>query len=144
MTYLLRTPTADDAPAVSTLVQSVFAEFVAPDWELQAREVFTAESSAARFSNLLVEPAFAAVAESSGELVGFILLPTPNLLGFLFVDGRAHKQGIARALWQAARSHVERTYPSTKTVELNSSPYALAAYKSLGFYPISEPFRRGG
>ena len=144
MTYLLRTPTPVDASAVSALVQAAFAEFVAPDWEPQAQEVFAAESSPARFAQLLLEPAFAAVAERGEQLLGFILLPTPNLLAFLFVDGRSHRQGIAKALWQAARSHVELAFPATKTVELNSSPHAVAAYRALGFYPISEPFRRGG
>lgn len=144
MTYLLRTPTPADAPALSALVQTVFAAFVAPDWEPQAREVFVAESGAARFAQLLAEPAFAAVAEDSQGLAGFILLPTPSLLAFLFVDGRAHRQGMAKALWQAARAHIEQAHPATRTVELNSSPHAVPAYKALGFYPISEPFMRGG
>jgi len=144
MNISLRTATPADAPAVSALVQAVFGEFIAPDWEPQAREVFATESSPERFAQLLAEPAFASVAEAGERLIGFILLPTPNLLAFLFIDSSAHRQGVATALWQAARAHLEATYPAVKTVELNSSPYAIPAYKALGFYPISEPFRRGG
>ena len=144
MTYSLRKPTPADATAVSALVQAVFAEFIAPDWEAHAQAVFAIESSAERFTELLVDPAFAAVAEDGESLVGFILLPTPSLLAFFFVEGRLHKQGVGKALWQAARSHIELAFPGTKTVELNSSPSGFAAYKALGFYPISEPFRRGG
>jgi ribosomal protein S18 acetylase RimI-like enzyme len=144
MNVSLRTAITADAPAVSALVQAVFREFVAPDWEPQAREVFATESSPQRFAQLLAEPAFASVAEAGERLVGFILLPTPNLLAFLFIDSSSHRQGIATALWCAARAHLEANYPAVKTVELNSSPYAVAAYKALGFYPISEPFRRGG
>ncbi len=144
MTYSLRTPTPDDAFAISALVQTVFDEFVAPDWEPSARDVFANESTPARFEQLLIEPALASIAESNQRMQGFILLTSPALLGFLFVDGQAHRQGIARALWQAAKADLKTAYPSTKTVELNSSPYAISAYKKLGFYPISEPFRSGG
>ena len=144
MNPTLRTATPADAPRVSALVQAVFAGFVAPDWAPEARAAFAGQSSGERFEQLLQDPAFAAVAEAGGQLLGFILLPTPDLLAFLFVDGQAHKRGIATALWQAAREHLEAAYPDTKTVELNSSPYAVPAYRALGFYPISEPFRRGG
>jgi ribosomal protein S18 acetylase RimI-like enzyme len=144
MDISLRTAKQADAPAVSALVQRVFGEFVALDWEPPAREVFATESSPERLVQLLAEPAFASVAEAGERLIGFILLPTPNLLSLLFVDSSAHRQGIATALWQAARAHLEAAYPAVKTVELNSSPYAIAAYKALGFYPISESFRRGG
>jgi GNAT superfamily N-acetyltransferase len=144
MNISLCTATPADAPAVSALVQTVFGEFIAPDWEPQAREVFATESSPERFAQLLAEPAFASVAEAGERLIGFILLPTPNLLAFLFIDSSVHRQGVATALWQAARAHLEATYPAVKTVELNSSPYAIPAYKALGFYPISESFRRGG
>ena len=140
----LRQAQIADASAVAALVQAGFNEFVAPDWEPQAREVFATESSPDRFAQLLAEPAFASVAEAGERVVGFILLPTPNLLGFLFIDGRVHRQGIAKALWQAARAHIEAAHRSVKTVELNSSPYAVSAYRALGFYPISEPFKRGG
>jgi hypothetical protein len=44
----------------------------------------------------------------------------------------------------AVRAHVEERYPEVKTVELNSTPYAVSAYRAWGFFPISEPFRRAG
>ena len=42
-------------------------------------------------------------------------------------------------------AHVAREWElSAQQVELNSSPYAVPAYRALGFFPISEPFRRQG
>jgi len=144
MKAVIRTAKTTDAVAIAALVQESFNQFVAPEWEPQARDVFMSQSSAERFTVLIPEAAFASVAESSDELVGVILLPTPSLLGFLFVRANWHRRGVASQLWEAARAHVEARHPEVKTVELNSSPYAVAAYQALGFYPISQPFRRGG
>lgn len=144
MNYTLRTSTSADAEAVSELVRAALTEFVAPDWEPNAREVFDSESSPERFSALLVEATFASVAVAEKQVVGVIVLPKPNLLAFLFVRRDWHKRGVAKALWEAARTHLETRHPEIKTVELNSSPQAVTAYRSLGFYPISEQFKRGG
>jgi ribosomal protein S18 acetylase RimI-like enzyme len=62
----------------------------------------------------------------------------------LFVHPRYLRRGIGRALWEQARAFIEETYPETKTVELNSNPYALKFYRSLGFVPISTEFIKGG
>lgn len=140
----LREPTIADAPAVSALVQACFGQFVSADWEPEAQQYFLAQSTPERFASLIPEAAFSAVAELEGQLVGMILLAQPNTLSFLFVDAAMHKRGIARRLWEAARSHIEVAYPAVRTIELNASPHAVGAYKALGFYPISEPFRRAG
>jgi predicted GNAT family N-acyltransferase len=47
-------------------------------------------------------------------------------------------------LWESARAHVESAFPDVETVELNSSPYAVAFYRSIGFVPISAEFARRG
>ena len=84
------------------------------------------------------------VAEHEGQLLGVIILSSQRLLVFLFTDAAWLHRGIARELWEAARMHMETEHPSVNTVELNSSAYAMNAYRALRFYPISEPFRRGG
>jgi GNAT superfamily N-acetyltransferase len=144
MKQTLRQAEEADAGAISTLLQRSFIEFVAPDWTDEARQVFLSESTPERFSTLIATAAFSAVAGSKGDIEGFILMPTPSLPGFLFVEKRSLRQGVARDLWESARRHTESEFPAVKTVELNSSPYAIGAYKALGFYPLSEPFRRGG
>lgn len=144
MKAVVRRAEVADAAAVSALVQEGFQQFVARDWEPQACDFFLAQSSAERFAASIPEAAFAAVAQGGGELAGFILLSSPSQLAFLFVRRSWLRRGIASRLWNAAREHLEAHYPTVKTVELNSSPYAVAAYRALGFYPISEPFRRAG
>jgi predicted GNAT family N-acyltransferase len=62
----------------------------------------------------------------------------------LFVEPASLRQGVARALWEHARAYVETHHPEVTTVELNSTPYALQFYRSVGFVPISREFNRGG
>jgi predicted GNAT family N-acyltransferase len=144
MKYTIRSSQSEDAEMASALIQQSFIQLVGPDWETQAVHTFLAETSGKCIRDLISKAAFTAVAEVQGQLVGFILMPSPDLIGLLFVRPEFLRNGIAKSLWQAARHHIKTTSKEVKTVELNSTPYAVAAYRALGFYPISEPFRRGG
>jgi GNAT superfamily N-acetyltransferase len=144
MKYTVRPTQPTEAEDVSALVQRGFAEFVAPDWEADAVATFMAETSGECIRKLMETATFHAVAEAQGQLLGFILMPNPSLIGLLFVRPEYLRTGIAKSLWQSARRHIETECKAIKTVELNSSPYAVSAYRALGFYPISEPFRRRG
>jgi predicted GNAT family N-acyltransferase len=144
MNYTIRSSHSEDAEMASALVQQSFIQLVGPDWEPHAVDTFLAETSCKCVRDLISKTAFSAVAEVQDQLVGFILMPSPALIGLLFVKPDFLRNGIAKSLWQAARHHIETTYKEVKTVELNSTPYAVAAYRALGFYPISEPYRREG
>lgn len=144
MITTLTDPLAVGTTTVSALVQAGFNAFVAPDWEPAAQQLFLSESSPERLAEVIPGAAFASVAVSESEPVGFILMTKPTLLAMLFVHPKHLRRGVGTLLWNAARAHVEANFPDAKTVELNSSPYAVQAYRRLGFYPISEPFRRGG
>ncbi len=140
----LRQANADDALTISQLVQAGFAAHIAPDWELSAQHEFIAETQADKLASRLSEAALCLVCEHDAQVVGVILLPRPTLVQLFFVAPSQLRKGIGRALWNATRTHLEESHPEVKTVELNSSPYAVAAYKALGFFPISKPFRRKG
>ena len=144
MTTGVRRAAMDDAAAISALVQEGFARHVAPDWEPSARAEFFAGTTAGKLADRIAEATLAAVYEEDGRIVGVILLPRPTLVQLLFVAPDRLRRGIGSALWLAARTHLAERHPDVATVELNSSPYALAAYRALGFFPISAPFRRRG
>ena len=67
-----------------------------------------------------------------GRLVGIIALTRRSHLCLLFVEKACHRQGIARALFSTLRDHC-RTAPDTPRITVNSSPYAVGAYRRLGF-----------
>lgn len=136
--------TPEMAERISALIHLSFSALSAADWEPEARQVFLGESSPSVIAEALQSPAFAAVEVESSELTGFILLRKPSLLAMLFVHPEHLRKGVARRLWEAARAHIEATFPEVKTVELNSTPYAFNAYRALGFVPISREFAIGG
>ena len=140
----VRHATADDAPAISALVQAGFARHVAPDWEPSAQHDFYEGTTAGKLADRIAEATLVEVYEEEGRIVGVIALPRPTLVQLLFVAPDRLRRGIATALWEAARTHLEERHPEVTTVELNSSPYAVPAYRAFGFFPISQPFRRRG
>ena len=144
MDTILRQASADDSSSISEVVQAGFIAHVAPDWELSGQQDFLRDTTAEKLAASLSEATFVAVCEGGGRILGVIAMPRPNLVQLLFVAPGHLRSGIGRSLWEAARSHIEQQYPDVKTVELNSTPYAISAYRALGFFPISEPFRRKG
>jgi predicted GNAT family N-acyltransferase len=87
---------------------------------------------------------FAAGAFSEDGIAGVILMPSPTLVGLLFVHPHWLRLGIGQALWESARAHIETAFPEVNTVELNATRYAVRFYKSVGFVPISTEFEREG
>jgi len=144
MNSVLRRVNAGDAVSISALVHASFLALAASDWEPEARETFLRESSSPSLAAALQVAAYAAAEFLGATPVGFVLMPKPTVLGMLFVHPEHVRRGIARRLWESARSFIEAEYPEVETVELNSTPYALAAYRSLGFTPISGEFKRAG
>ena len=144
MSFTILKATPEMAQRISALIHLSFSTLAAADWEAGARERFLGDTSADGISKALVDPAFAAVGMEAGRLAGFILMRKPTVVAMLFVHPDELRKGIARRLWEAARGHLEVAYPRVTTVELNATPYALPAYKALGFVPISAQFIRGG
>ena len=140
----IRMAQLNDSLAISELVQASFRAHIAPDWQAEAQDSFLRETTAEKLSAPIAEATFAAVYEEDGNIVAVILLPRPNLVQLCFVATRHLRRGIGASLWDAARTYLETQFPQVKTVELNSSPYAVAAYTAMGFFPISKPYRRRG
>jgi GNAT superfamily N-acetyltransferase len=144
MTFEIR-PIADaDAAEASAVIQESFLALAAADWHADAQGAFLEATAPAPLRSKLGALTFAAGAFSKDGIVGVILMPSPNLLGLLFVRPRWLRRGIGRALWESARGHIEAVCPEVHTVELNATPYAVPFYKSVGFVPISSQFERDG
>ena len=140
----IRMAQLNDALAISELVQASFRAHIAPDWQAEAQDSFLRETTAEKLSAPIAKATFAAVYEEDGHIVAVILLPRPNLVQLCFVATPHLRRGIGASLWEAARTYLETQFPEVKTVELNSSPYAVAAYTAMGFFPISKLYRRRG
>ncbi len=144
MNLQLRHATAADAAAISSLVCAGFNQHIAQDWEPQAQRHFVEENQADKLRSKIADASLCLVCEAGTQLLGVIFLPRPTLVQLFFVAPGHLRNGIGRKLWSAARVELEQHHPDVRTVELNSSPYAVAVYRALGFFPISKPYRRKG
>ena len=140
----VRIATSEDAPAISSLVQCSFRAHVAPDWDPEAQDSFYSETTPEKIAAVINSATFAAVYEEERNVVGVVVLTRPNLVQLCFVATTHLRRGVGKSLWKAARSHLDANLPEVKTVELNASPYAVAAYTAMGFFPISKQYRRRG
>jgi GNAT superfamily N-acetyltransferase len=66
-------------------------------------------------------------------MLGLLIMPEPSWLALLFVDPRAFRQGIGRALWDRAREFVVSLSPPVAEVRLNASTFAIGFYLRMGF-----------
>ncbi len=140
MTTTVRSALLSEAEALSRLVHESFLALAAAEWEEQAVAKFLQDSSPSSLAESIESSFLACAAFVDEQLAGFALMPRASLLGMLFVSPSHVGRGVARLLWEHVRSEVEQRAPEVKTVELNSTPYAVSAYRALGFYPISEQF----
>jgi GNAT superfamily N-acetyltransferase len=144
MNLQLRHATAADASAISSMVCAGFDQHIAQDWEPEAQRHFFEENQADKLRSKIADASLCLVCEHDTQLLGVIFLPRPTLVQLFFVAPGHLGNGIGRKLWTAVRAELEQRHPDVRTVELNSSPYAVPVYKALGFFPISKPYRRKG
>ncbi len=107
------------------LVERVFLEFEAPDYTAEGVAEF---KKSIRDENWLAQlRLWGAYAE--GRLIGVVATRSGGShIALFFVDGRFHRRGVGRLLFQTALSAC-----AADTMTVNSSPYAVPVYRALGF-----------
>lgn len=144
MNFEIRSLIDVHAEEASGVVRESFLALAAADWRPEAGKSFLEDTAPSPLRTKLSTMAFVAGAFCENQIAGVILMPSPALVGLLFVRPRWLRLGIGRALWESARAHIETAFPEVHTVELNATPYAVRFYKSVGFVPISTEFEREG
>jgi predicted GNAT family N-acyltransferase len=144
MNYDIRFLNSVHATEASAVIHESFLALAAADCHADAQRFFLKTTEPASLQSRLGTMTYAAGAFSEAGIAGIILMPSPSLLGLLFVRPQWLRLGIGQALWESARAHIEAKFPDVNTVELNSTPYAVRFYKSVGFVPISSEFERDG
>ena len=128
----IRPITDDDIPAVAALMRALSEEFIVNEGTPAAASNFVRDNDESGLRSFIAAGIVYHVAEQDGQLLGFIAVRAQKHLFHMFVDKRHHRQGIARALWDVARQvALDAGNPGVFTV--NSSNYALPAYRALGF-----------
>lgn len=133
-----------EVASASALVRESFVRLASGDWEDEARQRFVHDCDPDGLGLKITAASYSAGAFRGDRLLGFLLMPSPTVLGMLFVHPNSLRQGIATALWESARFRLKSGFPQVTTVELNSTPFALGFYRRLGFVPLSAEFIREG
>ncbi|MCL2580472.1 MAG: GNAT family N-acetyltransferase [Oscillospiraceae bacterium] len=123
-----------DVERALRLVNAVFSEFVAVDYSEQGQSTFAAylEGKLDEISADLTSEHKKMWAYYRGdEILGVIATQGTSHISLLFVDKAYHRQGIARQMFEAVLDQLKGCNVTRITV--NSSPYAVAVYKRLGF-----------
>jgi GNAT superfamily N-acetyltransferase len=119
------------------LVLEVFSEFEAPDYSQEGIKTF---KEFIQLDSILkkIEAGELCFWECCKEdqIVGVIATKGLNHICLLFVKKEFHRQGIARRLFRKVLD-VCLASEVVKKITVNSSPYALEAYRRLGFQAIN-------
>lgn len=108
------------------LVMKVFMQFEAPDYSHEGVETFKKTG--------IEDPEYVAMLDVYGaflneKLIGVIATRCSlSHIALFFVDGKYHKRGIGRKLFEYILNKSE-----ADTITVNSSPYARKIYHHLGF-----------
>lgn len=126
------TPPLGDA---LSLVWQVFLEYEAPDYPPAGVETFKAYISAENIEKQMRAGALRLWAcTEAGAVVGVVAIRPPCHVSLLFVAGSHHRRGIARALYRAGVAAVQ-AQGACAAATVNASPYAVDAYRHMGFVP---------
>lgn len=127
-------PAQDITPALA-LVERVFLQFEAPEYDPQGVETFlTFLHTPSEIEALTLYGAY-----EKEDVVGVIATRGNSHIALFFVDAAHHRRGIGRALFQTVSSLCK-----TDVMTVNSSPFAVEIYRKLGFEPISAEQCRDG
>ncbi len=127
---------------VCSLVEKVFNEFVAPDYDQEGVEEFFKYADPAALAGRAGGEQLVVVAEQGPELVGIIEMRNCDHIAMLFVSQRG--RGIARELISRAVGECRKRKPDIKKITVNSSPFAEPVYSRMGFRATGSIQKKNG
>ena len=113
-----------------SLVWEVFLEFEAVDYTEEGINEFKKTIDDKDWVN---ERDFYGAFDDNDKLLGVIATKDLNHIALFFVDGKYHRRGIGKQLYEKVKSLNDSDY-----FTVNSSPYAHDIYKHLGFVDTTD------
>lgn len=133
MNYLIKQVDDDKLSDGFSLIWRTFCEFVAPDYTKEAVNNFKTNfidnpnyKDAYIFGNEIMYGAYV-----EGELAGVLSVRGGDFISCAFVDKKYQRRGIAGELFKKIVPILKDN--GVKKIRLNSSPYAVPFYHSIGF-----------
>ncbi|MBN2025841.1 MAG: GNAT family N-acetyltransferase [Actinobacteria bacterium] len=136
---------AGDEGAASALIEDVFDEFIAPDYGPGGVEEFKKHILPEDLlQRQLNGDSFIILAEEDGEVVGVIDVRDGCHIRLFFVRKDRQGRGIGRGLFSLALERCTGDNPELEEITVNSSPYAIPIYESMGFFATRPELVRNG
>lgn len=133
----IRLGTSNDAEAIAALIASFQSELT-DERDGSGAEHFLASVSRHAELGYLESPRYTfIVAERDDTMLGFIALRDVSHVFHLFVAREHQCAGVARRLWQEAKSLALQTR-AIRQFTVNASLGAVATYRAFGFRPVGE------
>ena len=132
-----------DIEPVANLLSELASAYIINEFEQPAQERFLAKNNANAIREFIAIGYRYHVAESNGELAGFVGVRGNAHLYHLFVAAPLQGKGIGRALWEFAKRECEVSgHRGAFTV--NSSNNAVPIYERWGFRRAGPPENSNG
>ena len=143
---LMKEVDSNDIQQALTLVDEMFSDFVGADYSERGNNIFKngLKSIYDEFpSGLISERKKIWVCYQNGKIIGVIATKDISHISLMFVDSQYHKKGVARYMFNHVLNEVKKN-DGINQITVNSSPYAVKAYESLGFVKTSEQQEKDG
>ncbi len=127
---------------VCSLVEKVFNEFIAPDYDLEGINEFFKFANPLAMTERAGKEQVVVVAVQGSELVGVIEIRKCKHIAMLFVSRRG--EGIAKELINRAIEECRKRHPDLKRITVNSSPFAESIYSKVGFIATGAAQKKNG
>jgi GNAT superfamily N-acetyltransferase len=140
---IFRRASPEDAEAISSLIVMFREAFTADPNGAGAEKFLASVSTDAEKGYILSDRYDYVIAETEGELAGFIAMRDKTHLFHLFVSLKYQRRGLATELWQRVREAAGPRQVS-RVFTVNSSLSAVPVYERLGFKRVSAPVQEHG
>jgi len=124
--------------AACDLVIDCFDRFIAPGYSPEGIAEFHKFVTPEAISDRVTKGHFILVAAAGGSIVGVLDMRSNNHVSMLFVKPEFHRRGISKRLLCEALRRCAVADPNITSIDVNSSPYAVAIYEKLGFVKTGE------
>lgn len=141
MNFIIRKIFSNEVEEAMELALEVFMQFEAPDYDDAGVDTFKRD--------IVENPPFIDDAKNGlcpiyaafdgDKMVAIIgMRSNKTHINLVFTKKEYHRKGIATAIFKFLLNDLLNENPSLNELTLNSSPYGLPFYISLGFIPLSE------
>ena len=141
-TVIFREMQPGEEAAVCSLVEEVFDEWVAPDYEAEGREEFFRFANPRALAARLNTGGFVLLALFEEQIVGMLEFSPPDRIAMLFVKLR--NRGIAKSLLKLAIEKARNHNPTLSKITVHSSLFGEAAYERMGFLQTGQKTKDHG